>query len=152
MKKIAALLCGAVMAFSSVCSATISADKIALDQVEPGMKVSKLVSIYGQPTRKKGDEWTFRHFKVEIDDENSNIIEEVKTTSAAFATPNGVRVGQKATVLNRAYGVADRRDIENDEEQYEYYSHDYSRKIEFKVVNGIITEISCEYQVEKKAH
>ncbi len=152
MKKIAALLCGAVMAFSSVCSATVSADKIAIDQVEPGMKISKVVSIYGEPTRKKGDEWTFRHFKIELDDENSKIIEEVKTRSSAFATPEGVRVGQKAAVLNRAYGVADRRDIEDDEEQYEYYSHDYSRKIEFKVVNGVIVEISCEYQIEKKAH
>ena len=152
MKKIASLLCGAVMAFSSVCSATVSADKIALDQLKPGMKVSEVTSIYGQPTRKKGDDWTFRRFKIEIDGDNSRIVKEIETRSSSFATPNGVRVGQKATVLNRAYGVADRRDIEDDEEQHEYYSHDYSRKIEFKVVNGVIVEISCEYQIEKKAH
>ena len=77
MKKIATLICGAVMALSSVCSATVPADIIALDQVQPGMKVSQVLSIYGQPTRKKGEDWTFRHFKIEVDDKNAKIVKEI---------------------------------------------------------------------------
>lgn len=146
MKKIAALLCGAVFATSAVCSATISPDIIGVGKAVPGMTVSELISIYGQPVSRHGDELRFNGFKAEIDDHNPNIIEEIEVFSGTLATPNGVQLGQSLEVLNRTYGAADKVDEEFNEAEYEYYSHDYSKKIEFEVRNGVITKIKCKIQ------
>lgn len=143
MKKIVAILCGAILATSAVCSATIAPSAIGIGKVVPGMTTSNLTSIYGQPKFKKGDEWIFRNFKVEIEKDK---VQEIETTSDALATPAGITVGQDARILTGAYGSADRIDVEGNEEEYEFYSHDYSKKIEFKVINGFITKIICESQ------
>lgn len=146
MKKLAALLCGAVIAVSSVCSATVSPDKIGIGHAVPGMHVDDLIRLYGQPVSRHGDDLIFRNFKAEIDDDHHNRIESIETRSGVIATPAGVAVGQSADILTRVYGAADRVDVEHDESEYEYYSHDYSKKIEFKVVNGIIIKIECKVQ------
>ena len=141
MKKIAAFLCGAIIATSAACSATVAPTAIGIGKLVPGMTVSSLTSIYGQPNYKDGDEWTYGNFKVEIE---KGKVQEIETRSNALATSNGVTVGQDARVLTDAYGAADRIDVEDNEEEYEFYSHDYSRKIEFKVRDGFITKIICE--------
>lgn len=146
MKKFAAILCGAMLATSAVCSATVSPDLIAVDRVVPGMTVSELISIYGQPVSRHGDELRFQNFTIEVDDHNKNIVEEIEVRSGTLATPAGVRLGQSAEVLNRAYGIADKVDEDFGETDYEYYSHDYSKKIEFEVKNGVITKIKCKIQ------
>ena len=146
MKKIAAIFCGALLATSAVCSATISPDLIAVDKAVPGMAVSELISIYGQPISRHGDELRFQNFTVEVDDHNPNIVEEIEVRSGTLATPAGVRLGQSAEVLNRTYGIADKVDEDWNESEYEYYSHDYSKKIEFEVKNGVITKIKCKIQ------
>ena len=143
MKKIAAVLCGALVATSAVCSATVPNNAIALGKVTPGMTTSSLTSIYGQPAYRDGDEWSFKDFEVEIE---RGKVQEIQTRSNALATPAGVKVGQDARILTRAYGNADRMEVEGNEEEYEFYSHDYSKKIEFKVRNGVITKIICELQ------
>ena len=146
MKKFAAMICGAVLATSAVCSATVSPDLIAVDKIVPGMTVSDLISIYGQPVSRHGDELRFQNFTVEVDDDRPNIVEEVEVRSGTLATPAGVRLGQSAEVLNRTYGIADKVDEDFGETEYEYYSHDSLRKIEFKVKNGVITKIKCRIQ------
>lgn len=146
MKKFAAMICGAVLATSAVCSATVSPDLIAIDKIVPGMNVSDLISIYGQPVSRHGDELRFQNFTVEVDDDRPNIVEEVEVRSGTLATPAGVRLGQSAEVLNRTYGIADKVDEDFGETEYEYYSHDSLRKIEFEVKNGVITKIKCRIQ------
>lgn len=146
MKKFAAILCGAVLATSAVCSATVSPDVIQIGKVVPGMAVSELISIYGQPVSRHGDELKFQGFTVEVDDKNKNIVEEIEVYGGTLATPNGVRIGQSLEVLNKTYGTADKVDEDWNEAEYEYYSHDYSKKIEFKVKNGVITKIKCNIQ------
>ncbi len=144
MKRFTALVLGAIFVLSSVCFATVSPDKIALGKIYPGMKTSDLISICGQPNYKKGDDWIYSNFKVEVDEDRPNIVESIETKSGALSTPNGVAVGQSADVLNRTFGAADRVDVERDGTEYEYYSSDYSKKIEFEVVNGVITKIKCK--------
>ena len=146
MKKLAAVLCGAILATSALCSATVAPNTIGIDKAVPGMTVAELISIYGQPLSRHGDELRFQNFKIEIDDRNPNIIEEIEVTGGTLATPTGVRIGQSAEVLNRAYGVADKVDEDWNEAEYEYYSHDYSKTIEFEVKNGVITKIKCKIQ------
>ena len=140
-KFLAALICGAIIFSSSLCLAAVDGSKIALDKIFPGMSESELISAYGQPSYRDGDEWIYQNFKVEVE---RGIVEEVSTTVNALATPNDVRVGQAATVLNSAFGSADKVDHDYNDVEYEYFSNDGSKKIEFKVVNGIITKIKCK--------
>lgn len=147
MKKLAALVCVAMLATSAVCSATVSPDAIAVGKVVPGMAVSELISIYGQPVSRHGDELKFQQgFTVEVDDRNKNIVEEIEVYGGTLTTPTGVRIGQSLEVLNKACGTADKVNEDWDEAEYEYYSHDYSKTIEFTVKNGVITKIKCKYQ------
>ena len=141
LKFLATLICGAIIFSSSLCLAAVDGSKIALDKIFPGMSETELLNAYGQPGYRDGDEWTYQNFKVEVE---RGIVEEVSTTGTAFATPNGVRVGQAATVLNSTFGPADKVDRDKDGVEYEYYSSDGSKKIEFKVVNGVIAKITCK--------
>ena len=145
MKKFLAFLCGASFLISSVTFAAVSSDKIALGKIVPGMSANDLIAAYGQPVSKHGDEWEYSNFKVEIDNKIlGNIVEKVVVKSGGLATPDGVTVGQNAGILNSTFGAADKIDREHDGTEYEYYSTDRTKKIEFKVVNNVIVKISCK--------
>jgi hypothetical protein len=146
MKKFSSLICGAILATSAVCSATVSPDVISIGKIVPGMSVAEVISMYGQPLSKHGNEFKFQGFTIEVDDKRPNIVEEVEVYSGTLATPNGVQIGQSLEILNKTYGTADKVDEDFNEIEYEYYSHDYSKKIEFEVKNGVITKIKCKIQ------
>lgn len=142
-KFFAALICGAMLLSSSLCmaSATLEAGKVIVGGIFPGMTVNQLIDGFGQPNYRDGDDWAYQNFTVEIE---RGIVEKVSTRSNDMPTPEGVRVGQAADVLNRSYGSADKVDYDDDGSvEYEYYSVDGSKKIEFTVMNGVITKISC---------
>lgn len=142
MKKIlTALLCSVMIFGASICFATVNADKIALGNVYPGMSANDLINVCGQPNSRDDDDWYYSNFKVEVE---RGIVEKVSTTSGAITTPNGVHVGQSAEALNSTYGSADKIDHDRDGIEYEYFSDDRSKKIEFDVVSGIITKITCK--------
>ena len=136
-----ALICGALLLSSAVGLAAIDGNKISIGGIAPGMSETKLLNTFGQPVYKDGDEWTYKNFRVEVE---RGVIEEVSTCSETLNLVYGVRVGLAAEVLNSTFGKADRIDREHDRIEYEYYSADRTKKIEFKVVNGIIAKISCK--------
>ncbi len=140
-KNLAAVICGAVLLSSSVCFAAVDGGQIALGKIFPGMNATDLVDAFGQPTYRDGDNWTYQNFKVEVE---NGIVEKVSTNSEMITTPNGVRVGQTAEILNSTFGAADKVDRDYNDIEYEYYSTDRTKKIEFKVVNGVITKITCK--------
>ena len=140
LKKFAALLCGVMILGSSLCFAAVDGGLIALGQIYPGMSETDLLNAFGQPVYRDGDDWTYQTFKVEVE---RGIVEKVSTRSDTITTPNGVRVGQAAEALNSTFGKADKVDYDSDGVEYEYYSTDRTKKIEFKVVNGIIAKINC---------
>ena len=140
-KGLAALICGAVLLSSSLCFATVDGGKISLGKISPGMSETDLINAFGQPVYKDGDDWTYQNFKVEVE---RGIVEKISTRSETIITPDGVRVGQAAEVLNSTFGKADKVDRDYDGDEYEYYSNDRTKKIEFKVVNGVIAKITCE--------
>ena len=141
LKNLAALICGAIILSSSICFATVDDSKIALGQLSPGISADELIAICGQPTYKDGDDWVYKTFKAEIE---RGVVEKISTRSDTITTADGVRVGLAAEVLNSTFGKADKVDRDYDDTEYTYYSNDRTKKIEFKVVNGIIAEISCE--------
>ena len=140
-KKLAALVCGALLLSSSLCFAAVDGGQIALGKIFPGMSESELINAFGQPVYRDGDDWIYQTFKVEVE---RGIVEKVSTRSDTITTPNGVRVGQAADVLNSTFGKADKVDRDYNDIEYEYYSTDRTKKIEFKVVNGVIAKISCK--------
>ena len=140
-KNLVTLVCGAMLLSSSLCFAAVDDEQIALGKISPGMKANAVLNAFGQPTYRNGDDWTYPNFKVEVE---HGIVEKVSTTSDTIMTPNGVRVGLAAEILNSTFGKADKVDNESSGVEYEYYSNDRTKKIEFKVVNGVIAKISCE--------
>lgn len=146
MKKIAVVLCGLIMAISANCEATVSTDKIAIGGIKPGMSAEELIRIAGQPDEKsiERDDWFYHNgFAVEFDDD-SGVIEEIKTRYNTVATPDGVFVGYNESVLTKIYGTADKVKRKQYSTEYTYYSTDYTSKMKFTTVNGTITKISCE--------
>ena len=140
-KILTALLCGAIMLTSLPAMAAVDGGKIALGSISPGMSETDLLNAFGQPTRRDGDDWTYPNFKVEVE---RGMVKEVSTTAQTIITPDGVRVGQAAEALNATFGRADKVDRDYNDTEYIYYSTDNRKKIEFKVVNGVIAKITCE--------
>ena len=140
-KSFAAVLCGAMILSSSLCLAAVDGGQIMLGRIFPGMSETALIDAFGQPVQRNGDDWTYQTFKVEVE---RGVVEKVSTRSDTIITPNGVRVGQAAEALNSTFGKADKVDYDSDGVEYEYYSTDRTKKIEFKVVNGIIAKITCK--------
>ena len=142
MKKfLAAVICGVMMLSSALCMAAVDGNKIALGGVVPGMSESDLLNAFGQPTSKRGDDWTYKNFTVEVE---RGVVTEVETRSNMVTTPDGVRCGLAAEELNATFGKADKVDVEHDGVEYEYFSTDRTKKIEFKVVGGSISKITCK--------
>ena len=147
MKKIFAILCGIIISISAAnCSATVPKDEIAIGGIRPGITANELISIAGNPVSRndKGNEWYYNGFKVEFDDDAPNFIDEITTRENSFPTPGGVYVGYEDSILTRIYGTADQVKRKHDATVYTYYSADHSRKMKFKVVNGVIVQITCE--------
>ena len=142
MKKfLAAIISGIVILSSSICFAAVDGNKILLAGISPGISESELLNTFGQPQSRSGDDWHYQNFSVEVE---HGIVEKIFTRSNAVTTPDGVRVGLGAEILNSTFGKADKIDNERDGVEYEYYSTDGTKKIEFKVVNGVIAKISCK--------
>lgn len=142
-KFFAAILCGALLLSSSLSLAAVDAGKIALGPVYPSMSTNDLLNACGQPNYRDGDDWIYSSFKVDIE---HGIVEKVETYSGGLATPAGVSVGQAAEALNSTYGSADSIDYDDGGIEYEYFSNDGSKKIEFKVFNGVISKITCKFR------
>ena len=140
-KVLTALICAAAILTSSLCFAAVDGGKIAIGGISPGVSANDLINAFGQPTGKNGDDWTYQNFKVEVE---RGIVKEISTTSQAITTPDGVRVGLAADVLNSTFGSADKIDRDYNDTEYQYYSNDRAKKIEFKVANGVIVKITCE--------
>ena len=141
MKKFFAIVvCGVMLLASSLCLAAVDAGKIALGGIYPGMPEGELLNVAGQPQYRNDDDWHYANFVVEVE---HGIVEKVTTYNGAVSTPAGVHVGQAADILNSTYGSADKVDHDYNDVEYEYYSNDYKRKIEFKVVGGVIVKIEC---------
>ena len=140
-KFFATFIFGVLLVSSTLCFAAVDGGKIALGSLFPGMSANALIDACGQPQSKSGDDWHYQNFTAEVE---RGVVESISTRSNSIMTPDGVRVGQAATVLNSTFGSADKIDHDSDGTEYEFYSTDRTKKIEFTVVNGVIAKISCK--------
>ena len=144
-KKMIAMLAGLTMTASAVGYAMIAPDGIAISGVAPGTSVSAATAKLGTPQYGGGDKIYFPNgIIIERADHNPDLIEEVETVAPGNATPGGVQVGMPESSITATYGNPDKIDRDFDDTEYTYYSTDYFKKLEFKVVGGNIVKIKCK--------
>lgn len=147
-KKVLTVLAGMMTMTAAVCYATVSADNIAIADVAPGSGVEVASQKLGTPNQ-SGDKLFFANgIVIEVAEYNPGIVEEIETNSGG-ATPAGISVGMKESVITQTYGNPDKLDRDSDGTEYTYYSADNTKKMEFKVINGNIVKIKCELRWQK---
>ena len=144
-KKIAAVFAALTVA-ASVCSAYVDDGQIALGEITPGSSFAALKEKYPDMRQIDEDSYVLANgFVVEKDTRNPDVIEEVKVyANNGIVTPAGLGVGSSAFALNDAYGKADKVDKDRYDTEYIYYNATRTKKLEFKVIDGVITKITCE--------
>ncbi len=143
MKKILALALAFVFILSTAAFAAIAENQVTLGGLTPGVSVDVLISKYGQPRSKHGDEWRYRDFTVEVDQKrNAHYIEEISTTERGFLTAQGIGVGNTVQDLTNAFGRPSEIESKHGKDEYTYYSRTGRLKMEFKIAHGIIQKIS----------
>lgn len=143
-RKVITLVAGLAMAASAVCCAMISPDGIAISGVAPGSTVADATAKLGTP-QYAGDKIYFANgIVIERADHNPNMVEEIETFTAGNPTPGGLAVGMPESSITATYGAPDKIDRDYDDTEYTYYSTDYFKKLEFKVVGGNIVKIKCK--------
>ena len=143
-KKIAGIL-SALMLVSTTSFAALDSDKIALGGLTPGVTLDQVIAVYGEPTQIDDDEYLFgTGFTVGVKD-HTNVVEKLVTVNNnGIKTPDGVRVGMNESAIQTAYGKPDKIDRDSYDTEYKYNSFDKSRRMEIKVVNGLIVRIKVE--------
>ena len=149
MKKSLIALGAAAFVFAGASTGLAAVDKsaVALGGVAPGMDFAAVKALYPDMRQIDDDSYSLGNgFVIELSERNRNIVEEVKVSGGAnnIETPAGLRVGSSAFALNDAYGKADKVDKDRYDTEYKYYTADRSLKLEFKVIDGVITKITCE--------
>lgn len=147
LKRIAALLAGACLMGSAVCSATVPDDELQVGGIAYGTSVEYLRSVYGEPDKIE----TENHFGNRIDEYEYGQSLEFKIVddyvcrievsgNNGFATKAGVAVGMDASILKEKYGEPDR--IWGDDHIYRSATNP-DVGLKFEVENNRITEIEC---------
>ena len=149
MKKKFAALTAAVMTFAvaSVGSAYVDDSAIALGDIAPGSSLAAVKAKYPDMRQIDDDSFALANgFVIDVDEKNPDVIEEVKVYSSAsgIETPAGIGVGSSAFALNDAYGKADKIEKDRYDTEYIYYNSTRTKKLEFKVIDGVIRKIICE--------
>lgn len=118
------------------------ADKFSIGGISPGMSLDDAKKVLGEPTSTHDDdEFTFAN-GLELELDNGRVTD-IKIRQAGVSTGGGVAVGMSEQDLANAYGKPDSTDNDDGKIEHKYFSGDGRIKLEFGVVNGIITEISC---------
>ena len=146
-KKLTAVFAALTVAASlSVCSAYVDDAQIALGGITPGASFASVKEKYPDMRQIDEDGYVLSNgFVIDIDERNPDVIVEVKIyANNGIETPAGLHVGSSAFALNDAYGKADKVDRDRYDTEYIYYNATRTKKLEFKVIDGVITKITCE--------
>ena len=147
-KKIAALAAAAfVLTGAAVGFAAVDKSAVSLGGIAPGDELTAVRAKYPNIRQIDDDSYSLGNgFVVEVSDRHPGIVEEVKVYNGnnSIETPAGITVGTSAFALNDAYGKADKVDKDRYDTEYTYFTADRSMQIEFKVIDGVITKITCE--------
>jgi len=143
--KIATTICGTMALAATAAFASIAPQQAAIGGIEPGMTLEQAQSIGGKIVSSDAKKLVFENGVIaKVDDDRPGIVEEVTLKSGTAKTAAGISLGMGADALNNAYGHADKVDYDRHDTEYIYYTTDGTKKIEFKVKNGVIVKISCE--------
>lgn len=154
LRKICIVTLVSCMLFSGMSFAKISNSRIGIGGITIGSTAEFVTKTYGQPQVSKrsfygpygeyayftkyGDSFSVSYF------ENDGMVFLMSSTAQnGLKTPDGITVGDKASMLQRIYGTADLIQTDKSGEVHYWYLGDKNVKIIFHTKNGIITSISC---------
>ena len=109
MKKIlSVVLFTLLFAFSSIASAEINSDEVALGGLVPRTDISNAYDMYGNPDRVENDTRFFWGNGFQIDINNHREMISIKTSANnGIATPSGLHVGCTVNDVYKVYGKPD---------------------------------------------
>ena len=107
------------------------------------MSLDDAKKLFGEPSATHEDEFTFAN-GLELELDNGRVAD-IKIRQAGVSTGAGVAVGMTEQDLANAYGQPASTENDDGKIEHKYFSGDGRIKLEFDVVNGIITEIKCSF-------
>lgn len=157
LKKVCILTFVCCFAFSAMALAKISNSRIGLGGIAIGNTVDYVKQIYGEPQASKrnffgpygeyaysidyGDSFHLQYFE-----SDGMIFIMYSNANNGIKTPDGITVGDKASILQRVYGTADIVQRSKNGEVHYWYLGDKNNKMVFHTKNGIITAINCGFE------
>lgn len=135
------LICG-----SFFCTAAVSPDVINIGGIAPGSTIESAKAKFGQPNQSGDDLYFSNGVHIEFEKYNPNIVDEIEITTPGVSTSKGITIGSPEAKVKKVYGQPDKVEMDDGKTEYTYYSTDYSKKMEFEVVNGSIVKIKCQHR------
>ncbi|MBQ9275500.1 MAG: hypothetical protein IJ228_11860 [Succinivibrio sp.] len=138
-----------MLGYSATTLAVLPDEAFAIDGIRPGVPLEQVRSSQELEQLKHDKFRTGKGLIIECDDDTSElIIEELKARSPELLTPAGVGVGMPATVLKERYGAPDRLEHDHHSIEHKYRNQNRTLKLEFKVRDGIIEAVECQYDAD----
>ncbi len=137
---------GFLMCGSFFCTAAVSPDVINIGGIAPGSTIASAKAKFGQANQAGDDLYFSNGVHIEFEKYNPTIVDEIEVRTPGVSTSKGIAIGSPEANVIKAYGQPDKIDRDDGEIEYTYYSTDYSKKIEFEIVNGAVIKIKCTYR------
>jgi hypothetical protein len=126
----------------------IDVSKISIGKIKIKMNTSTVTKILGQPSQKQVEYddvcygsyiTTLNYSQLEVGafGQNSGLVYNIKTTNPAYATSEGIKVGDLVSKAKKAYA---KYQSQQDSEALRYVNQAFGG-LKFKTSQGIITEI-----------
>lgn len=139
-------IAGALMFGAFFCTAAVSPDVINIGGIGPGSTIESAKAKFGQANQAGDDLYFSNGVHIEFEKYNPTIVDEIEIRTPGVSTSKGIAIGSPEAKITKAYGQPDKIDRDDGEIEYTYYSTDYSKKMEFEVVNGAVVKIKCQYR------
>ena len=139
-------IAGVLMLGSFFCTAAVSPDVINIGGIGPGSSIESAKAKFGQANQSGNDLYFSNGVHIEFEKYNPSIVDEIEIRTPGVSTSKGIKIGSPEASLTKAYGQPDKVERDDGEIEYTYYSTDYSKKMEFEVVNGAVVKIKCKHR------
>ena len=120
--------------------ARIADSQVALGGITYRSDISRVIKIYGQPTRINGNSY-YWGTSFEIFNDSGKVFGITTTANNGIETPAGVHVGMSESAITQTYGKAEDTGTDSSGRKYYGYSSSNNGCFIFRAKNGKIVEI-----------
>ena len=120
--------------------ARIANSQVALGGITYRSDISRVIRIYGQPSRISGNSY-YWGTSFEVFNDNGKVFGITTTANNGIETPAGIHVGMAESVITQTYGRAEDTGTDSSGRKYYGYSSSNNGCFIFRTKNGKIVEI-----------